>query len=255
MLVASSHVIYSMPYYNIGNDMFYSLNCQEDGLYVYCNSFTNEQALSLNINKEQRFASDIGKSKLLTSKRYPEVSATVAANKNLIDFFNTYPQSQLNNDGTTKWFFYANTPISQSVKDVLYPVLKNAISGKGERDAANILINFVQTAFVYGYDDEIWGGDRPFFADETIYYPFSDCEDRAILFSRLVRDLLGLKTVLLYYPGHLATAVQFNQDISGDYLVINGKRYLVCDPTYIGANIGLAMPDLDNGEAKVIFLE
>ena len=37
----------------------------------------------------------------------------------------------------------------------------------------------------YGYDDEIWGKDRLFFADETIHYPFSDCEDRAILFSRL----------------------------------------------------------------------
>jgi hypothetical protein len=65
-----------------------------------------------------------------------------------------------------------------------YPVLRNVIQGKSEQEAANMLINFVQTAFVYDYDNKIWGGYRPFFADETVYYPFSDCEDRSILFSR-----------------------------------------------------------------------
>ncbi|MDR1340167.1 MAG: hypothetical protein LBK58_08970, partial [Prevotellaceae bacterium] len=104
-------------------------------------------------------------------------------------------------------------------------------------------------------DNKIWGGDRPFFADETVYYPFSDCEDRSILFSRLVRDLMSLKVILLYYPGHLATAVQFNETIPGDYLLVNEKRYLVCDPTYIGASIGRTMPDMDNGKATVVFLE
>ena len=34
-----------------------------------------------------------------------------------------------------------------------------------------------------------------------------NCEDRAILFTRIVRDLLGLKCILIYYPGHLASAV------------------------------------------------
>ncbi|MDR1120549.1 MAG: hypothetical protein LBM08_06485 [Dysgonamonadaceae bacterium] len=161
----------------------------------------------------------------------------------------------INNDATTKWTFYANTPLSQSVRGTLYPALRKAIQDKSEQEAANMLINFVQTAFEYDYDDKIWGGDRPFFADETVYYPFSDCEDRAILFSHLVRDLMNLKVVLLYYPGHLATAVQFKETIPGDYLPVNKKRYLVCDPTYIGANIGRTMPGMDNGKATVILLD
>ena len=44
------------------------------------------------------------------------------------------------------------------------------LAGKSETEAVNMILNFVQTAFTYGYDDEIWGGDRPFFADETLYY-------------------------------------------------------------------------------------
>lgn len=255
MLVSSRHYIYDIPYFMIAEEKFYPLNCNEDSLYIFADPFKNEQSLSLTIEKEQYFAVNATNKKILTSKRYPTVTAAVTSNKNLIDFYNSYPQSYINTDGTTKWVFYANTPLCKQVRETLYSVLKQAIKDKSEQQAANILINFVQTAFEYGYDDVIWGEDRPFFADETIYYPFSDCEDRSILFSRLVRDLMGLKVVLLYYPAHLATAVQFNENISGDYLVINGKRYLVCDPTYIGANVGLTMPNMDNGKAKVVLLE
>lgn len=118
-----------------------------------------------------------------------------------------------------------------------------------------MLINFVQTAFVYEYDEKVWGGDRAFFADETCYYPYCDCEDRSILYTRLIRDLLGLKTALVYYPGHLATAVHFTEKIQGDYLLLNGESFLICDPTYIGAPIGMTMPDMDNKKAKVILLQ
>ena len=112
----------------------------------------------------------------------------------------------------------------------------------------------MQTAFVYEYDDIVWGGDRAFFADETLYYPYADCEDRAVLFSRLVRDLLGLEVVLLYYPGHLATAVAFSEEVAGDYLVFDNQRYIVCDPTYIGAPVGRTMPNMNNQEAQIIVL-
>ena len=53
---------------------------------------------------------------------------------------------------------------------------------------------------------------------------------------------MGLDVVLLDYPEHLSTAVCFTEDVEGDYLVLNGKKYIACDPTYIGANIGMSMP-------------
>ena len=77
----------------------------------------------------------------------------------------------------------------------------------------------------------------------------------AILFSRLVRDLLGLKVLLVYYPGHLATAVCFTDNVTGDYISLNNQKYVVCDPTYIGAPVGATMPDMDNSSAKVILLK
>ena len=89
----------------------------------------------------------------------------------------------------------------------------------------------------------------------TLFYPYCDCEDRSILYSRLVRDLLGLDVILVYYPGHLATAVKFEEELKGDYIQLGTDKYLVCDPTYIGACIGMTMPDMDNNSAKVILLK
>ena len=255
MLLAADCDMYNYPYWKLNGEHYYLLDHSGvDGLNIFTRTFPEEQPMRLSIAQEQRFSGKLSSERTLQAERYPAVSATVVANMNLMDFYNEYPASYANNDPLTKWRFYAQVPLSRVAQERLYPALRAAISGKSERDAANMLINFVQTAFVYEYDDKVWGCDRAFFADETLYYPYSDCEDRSILFSRLVRDLLGLEVVLVYYPGHLATAVKFNEPIPGDYLSVDGTRYLVCDPTYIHAPIGLTMPDMDNSQAKVIML-
>jgi hypothetical protein len=255
LLFTSDYMLCEYPYYRIGKENFFLLDpITGNEMYIFDKAYPHEKSLSAVMNKDHAFSYESLNERTLSSERYPDVKVKIAVNKNLIDFYNTCPKSMMNNDGTTQWLFYANTPLSQVVKDKLYPVLNAAIKDKTEEEAANIIINFVQTAFEYGYDSEIWGGDRAFFPDETIHYPYSDCEDRAILFSRLVRDLLNLEVVLIYYPGHLASAVHFHEDISGDYVYYNNKRYLICDPTFIRANIGKTMTGMDNGKAKVILL-
>ena len=103
----------------------------------------------------------------------------------------------------------------------------------------------------------MWGYDRAFFAEETLYYPYCDCEDRSILFTRLIRDLLGLKCILVYYPGHLASGVHFTEDVKGDYISVDGERYTICDPTIIGAGapVGRTMSTMNNSTAHVIVLD
>src|SRR5574344_2037861 len=118
-----------------------------------------------------------------------------------------------------------------------------------------MLLKYVQTGFVYEYDDKVWGEDRAFFAEETLYYPYCDCEDRAILFTRLVRNLVGLKCALVYYPGHLAAAVHFTDSVNGDYLQVNGERFTIADPTYINAPVGRTMPKMMNRSATAILLQ
>ena len=49
--------------------------------------------------------------------------------------------------------------------------------------------------------------------------------------------------------------MKFKEDIKGDYIQLGADKYLVCDPTYVGAYIGEAMPGMDNNSAKVILLK
>ena len=121
-----------------------------------------------------------------------------------------------------------------------------------ELEAVNFLLRFVQTAFDYKTDDQQFGKEKYLMLEETLHYPSSDCEDRSIFFSFLVKNLLHLDVVGLDYPGHIATAVKFNSDLSGDLISYNGYNYLICDPTYINANAGMVMPQFKNIEPKVI---
>ena len=254
LLVASLYDIYGLKYFTIDGSKFYVVSGDKISRMQICESkYNKEKSLSMQISQLPKFTSDPTPKRTLTSKK--GVTASVSVNKNLIDFFNTYPQACYKGDHRTRWAAYANTPIEKSIQTALYPTLQKTIAGMSERQAVEILLNWVQTAFAYKLDDEVWGHDRAFFAQETLYYPYCDCEDRSILFSRLVRDLLGLDVVLLYYPGHLATAVAFNHEENGDYLTYKNQKYIVCDPTYINAGVGRTMPGMNNQEAQVIALK
>ena len=246
LLLPSEDDIYEMPFLTVDGHRYYVADptVRQQSFHVFDREFPKERFFSLQITTEPLLAIRPSEPRRFASERYPDVSAIVKTNRNLIDFYDEYPR--------IGWDLYSRCSLSAWAKEQLYPVLRRCIAGKSKSEAANMLIDFVQTAFEYKTDEEQFGYERPLFADETLYYPYSDCEDRAILYSILVRDLLGLDVVLLHYPNHLATAVSFGEEIAGDYLMLDDRKYLVCDPTYIGAHIGNAMPQFKQTAAKVI---
>lgn len=254
VLYASKHQIYNQVSYGVDGDVFYGVEELPSRLSICMAAFPKEKSLSLLINENPQFAQNDSKARTIVSKRYDDVKIEVSVNKNLIDFYNTYPTSMLDDNFMTRWGMYANTPLNEKVKGHIYPSLKACINGLSQLDAANKLLNLIQTGLVYGYDSEVWGRDRAFFAEESLYYPYCDCEDRAILYTRLMRDLMGLDCILVYYPNHLAAAVAFTEDVKGDYIMLNGRKFVVADPTYIGAPVGKTMPNMDNKTAKAILL-
>lgn len=254
MLYGSKHQIYDKPYFDLNGTKFYPYGDISKSISICDGAFEGETPLSLMICSEQMLGGGLSEPRRIESAKYKDISVRSQTPLELIEFFNQYPTSSLDNNLMTRWAMYANTPLSRKTKDLIYPALKSSIENCSEEEAANKLLNWVQTGFVYEYDDKVWGYDRAFFAEESLFYPYCDCEDRSILFSRLVRDLLGLDVALVYYPGHLATAVRFNNHTKGDAVVINGQEFIVCDPTYIGAPVGVQMPGLDYDKAKAIVL-
>ena len=252
LLYGSKHGIYEKGYIVIEGINYYPLDDKVERMEISDFSFPQEQSMSLYIENAQKFTIRPSAKRKLASEQYHDVTIDSQVNLNLIQFYNTYPSSEVNGNFMTRWKMYADTPMDESVSQMLYPDIKNKIEGLSDVQAVNQILNWVQTAFQYEYDDKVH--DRAFFAEETLYYPYCDCEDRAILFTRLVRDLLGLKCILVYYPGHLASAVCLKQQVNGDYISLDGDVYTICDPTYIGAPVGITMPEMDNRSAKVIKL-
>jgi hypothetical protein len=104
----------------------------------------------------------------------------------------------------------------------------------------NFVLNFVQKSFKYEQDNQQFGREKVMFAQETLYFDKSDCEDRAVLFSYLIKELFGVSVLGVKYEDHMATAVYV--PIEGDEVMVKSKKFVIADPTYINATIGMSMP-------------
>lgn len=135
-------------------------------------------------------------------------------------------------------------------KDIINQI-KSSIDGKNEVEAVRAILHFVQRGFKYATDEEQHGHEKYYYVEENLYYPMNDCEDRAIFFAYIIHSLLGLDVHLLYYPGHECTAVKFNTMVEGDSYVYNNGTFTICDPTYIGADIGRCMPQYRQTQPKI----
>ena len=276
MLYTSHHEIYDRSIWLIDRQQFYALNASQSlSAANVCDKAFNpeEQPLSLWMNGPIKLDEKPSKERIIQSDKYPEMKMKVTVNENLIRYYNDYPNSQLGNDVLTRWAIYAETPLNEEVKQQIYPTLREELKDLPEDEQVCRLLSLIQPrdttsgvnpwmSLVYDYDETRWGGDRVFFPEETLFYPYSDCEDHAILFSRLVRDLVGLKVLLVYYKSppsegnHLATAVHFTKTPTmgnGEALRYEGETYYICDPTNWIPQPGVRMDGMKN-PVQVILL-
>ena len=244
LFVAADCQVYGHPYFTKDGLNYYNLTSNESCQFYMCQEDSPKAKSKLNMQVNHAPALNAGMVNSVHKNRSGSVAVSVDVPKSLMEFYGSMPQCD--------YIVYVNAEVNPSVASKVLSTLAPLVNGKGEAEAANLLINFVQTGFQYATDQEQFGYEKPFFVEELFYYPYCDCEDRSVLYSYLVRNLLKLDVVLLDYPNHIATAVCFNENVSGDFVTVGGKKYVVCDPTYIGASIGKAMPQFKNVAAKVL---
>lgn len=251
MLATQTHV-FGTPFFRFNGQPFFmahfdKLPPEPQRVYTYGSDFPGDLApLSLGMPATPVFRSSYTERNLHFTFRGEEIRVAVPVNRNLISFYEFYPQTELE--------VYFNAPVTETTANGLLDSLERYIDGKSEKETIHLLLRFAQTAFGYKIDPDNFGREKPLFPEETLYYDYSDCEDRAILFSFLVRNLTGLDVVGLRYPGHIATAIRFNEPVSGDTVDIDGMTYHICDPTYINAAPGMAMEQFKNVIPEIITL-
>lgn len=165
-------------------------------------------------------------------------------NANLTDYYSSYPECNLS--------VYFPPPLSELVISSLGKFLMPHIENSTDLEKVNFMLSFIQQAIGYQTDEKQFGVENYLFAEETICYPYADCEDRSVLLSQLVREYVGLRTIAIVYPGHVSLGVNIQENIEGAYVEYNNRKYYVADPTYIGAKLGMIMPEFENVKPEIV---
>lgn len=188
--------------------------------------------LDMRIRREMRIK---GGEKHRCTLEYGGMIVTAEVDVALMEMLRHYPQMDIPQ--------YAMSEVCLELRRSVLNQLAGYIQGMTKVEAAQKLLRFTQLAFAYATDGEQHGYEKAYFMEENFYYPKNDCEDRAIFYAYLVRNLLGLDVHLVNFPGHECTAVNFGDaNVRGTGYISEGKTYIICDPTYIGASIGDCMP-------------
>ncbi|MFA9460358.1 hypothetical protein [Thiohalorhabdus methylotrophus] len=249
VLFRSRNHLFETPYFRIDGERYYVYDPDGDpvtsGLRSYKGDFPGKVRAAVVASRRPPDAAPEEEARELTFKYQGERHRVrVPVNPNLLSYQDSLPQLSLAN------YFLMEPPAEFS--EGLRRQLKAELQGLPPREKVELLLAFVQKAFQYKRDQDQFGGENYLLPTETAHYSHSDCEDRAVLFSWLVHDLLGYPVVALDYPGHVATAVALPEGGQGRYVEWKGKRFYVADPTYVNAGLGTAMPRYADAQPEIL---
>jgi hypothetical protein len=151
----------------------------------------------------------------------------------VVDYLNDLPVISLGP------LFY-QSPVNIRAQRILHDSLSQWTRGLSPQQSLDFLLAFMQQSFPYRRDRDYLRFDRHNFAEQTLAAAFSDCEDKAVLFALLVRDVLGLPSAFIYNKGleHISVAVAWNLPASEPTTAYLNQRYLICEPANYGYRAG-----------------
>ncbi|MBC8602684.1 hypothetical protein H8784_13275 [Parabacteroides acidifaciens] len=222
LLLPFAEEVYRLPFIRVGEEKYYVLD-----------------AGSGHLKKLYSISSDYPKAEHLVSLKirdalvFPEDNVK-HVNRNLLNFYATYPFCNLS-------VYFSSSP-SEAFAGYMDTVVKNHLEGKPGLEQITWLLNFVQHTFTHKPDIEVHGSEVYYFPEETAFYPYADCEDLSVFLSWLIRRYVGGDVLVLYYPAHVALAVESRPGYKGGTLKYRNKEYMICDPSYKGAAPGKVIP-------------
>lgn len=250
LLIPFNQMVYARPYLNIDGKKYFIFADEDTDL-------TNPDNLSISTCA---LPSDADKGApldlLLTGLRLP--SNPYHYN---ISFGNLRLEGELNRSIMPLLYRYPQMPTADFARSSVLPdvrrdivsQLKSQLAGMDEKTAVNTLLQFVQKGFEYSTDEDFHGFEKPYFLEETLFYPKNDCEDRAIFYTYLLWEVLGVPNQLTCFPGHESASVALKESVKGSSYNHSGVTFYISDPTYIGSVTGQCMPDYENTAPQIDF--
>ena len=257
LLLPFKEQVYSVPYLELEGVRYYIYGYGHNrsaGYRTYENTFSYAtKQLSLQMDGRMK----IGQVQQVPFERFSErAGVEVSAPMRLGNLALMYYYPIVDNT-----LYYAQTLDEAFAEAVLSP-LRGCVARMDEQQAVAWLLDLVQHGFDYVTDDEAFGRQKQLFIEESFFFGRNNCKDRVGVFSWLVKELVGLPVVGIRYAGnaasggvaHITCAVAFRGDVAGDSITHKGRRYVMCDPTYINASIGRTMPCYASSRGGVVEL-
>lgn len=239
LLIPFKERVYARTYMKIGGERYYAFAPQDSDM----ESLIGEGILTCQLPSDgtpgEKFELRLSGLNIPVRPKsfeleYGPLKLSGEVNENLMPILYRYPQMPVED--------FAISEISQELRISLVSQVKSQLSGLNGDEKVNALLKFMHNVFEYATDEDNHGFEKPYFIEETLYYPKNDCEDRAIFYTWLLWNALGREAQLITFPGHESATVVMDNPVEGTSYTYDGKKYYVSDPTYIGSSTGMVMP-------------
>lgn len=236
--VRNDEDISDIPFFMVDGEKYMCLNIHDYGKI----DFLKESAIPVKIKiaeAKNAFSYKVTRMPDFKPENYSEKDIQFSYRQRMYHFrikVNPEVQSIFANYPVVDFDTYFNIPLSKETYSSLIPILKKELAGKNQKKGIDYLMNFTRYAFLYQDDEKVFGKEKRFSPEQTLFSQYSDCDDRVGLFSYLVKEIYNLPMIALLYPTHITVAVAFDKPV-GKPITYNGKLYSVCEPTPQAQNL------------------
>ena len=187
LLINFNSMVYEISYMSIDSKKYFMMTKDKNASIFTFNAKLSDanKPFDLNIKTPPKLSNSISNKDLYIKSIGKTIR--IAYSQPVTSFYNEMPLADFP--------IFFNSGLSKETSLSLDRELRPYLQNKTEVEAVQFLLSIVQESFEYKTDDEQFGREKYFFTEDILYYPFSDCEDRSIFFSHLVRKLLGLEVV------------------------------------------------------------
>ena len=200
VLLAIDQTLYDIPWFNINGERYYAFKCDGKKIKTYdIEHFKGHKYLS--VFHARPFLLEGNKSERIVTFPYDgkDYSIALEYDQNTVNYYTDFPGMDVD--------YYFSLPVSQTFKESVENRIAPFLINKSRSDALRFLLSLVQYGFDYKTDEEQFNKEKYMVPEEVLFYNYSDCDDRTILFSYLVKSLLNLDVIALDFKGHICSAV------------------------------------------------
>ena len=241
-------MFYGLSYIEMNGKSYFLLDDKQEGsFYTYDGSHAGaKQVLTLQQNPSALFPNDEQLRSFDFSFEGKSYHIEIPFNRYRTKYYESIPQTELD-------FYFTESGANDFASSCNEHVRKAVDAFPTQRQQVRFLYALVCSGIPYATDQEQFGYEKFCLPEEALGYAMADCEDRTFLLNYLLRTFTSAATIGLNYPGHVAMAVALDEvhpeDARFNY---KNRTYVYCDPTYIGADVGM-MPGVYESETPEVF--